>query len=281
MLDEAADMEPGCARQELAVAALRKALALVGRASQPGADSEQDAIAAGAARVDAVLPSEQLRAALGMIETPTAADQRGDEDVRAVLSLCEWTDALVDDRSPRRKKFERGAAIATGVVAVLALSHALFGSRNLAYGKRVTASSICSLAPPAPFNESQLSRVVDGVRHEIPQLPMEWAWAAFGACTNVQPHAWIAVDLGQVRTVSRAVVYGRSDCCWRDTLPLAIQISMDNRRFETVATTDAPFTSEFPWEPSLEGRRARYVRLSSTSRAPKSVVVNELEVYGR
>ncbi|HVW24562.1 MAG TPA: discoidin domain-containing protein [Polyangiaceae bacterium] len=277
MLREAVTMDPGCARDDLAAAALRKLLAVVGRAS---ASDAADAGAAGAARVRASLRSEPLEAALASA-LATAPAPAGEERFRALVDLCAWTDALVDDRSDRHKRVERGAGVAAVAVAALAAAQALFGARNLAYGKSVTASSVCNKTPPSPYHEPPLSRVVDGVRYEAPPPPPGWGWATFAACTIPEVHAWIAVDLGEERALSRAVVYGRSDCCWHDVLPLAVQISTDNRHFMTVATTDTPFTSEFPWKPSLDGRRARYVRLYTESGAPKSIVVSELEVYGR
>jgi len=272
--------EPGPVRDELVTRALLATLAVLGRASDPSATDAAAAVRAGTSRVAATLHAEALQA-FTAFSGPDSVTPLSERRFRELLELCEWTGGLVDNRSERERKMQRWASRAALAIAVVAGLHAMFGNRNLALGRKVTSSSVCSLSPPARYHQPRLSRVVDGVIFEGPGVGVEWGEATFAMCTDAERHPWLTLDLGELRTLSQAVVYSRSDCCWGDELPLSIQVSSDDEHFVTVATTTTPFTTEFPWKPSLGGKKARYVRLYSGSSAKKSIVVSELEVYGR
>lgn len=260
--------------------ALRTLLVFAGRVSQPAVSDEASELALGIATVEATLP-KRLRRVLARFSAGVPA-QLGIRDQRSLIELCEWIDALLDDRSPRARKVGEWLPWVGVAAAVIVIAFAILKPHNLALGKEVTASSVCSLTPPARPGQERLSRVTDGVVLEAPGVGSDWGETNFALCTNQERHAWVKVDLGSERSLSSAVVYNRSDCCWgTDDLPLSIQTSSDNMHFETVATRDRPFSTELPWRVSLGQRKARYVRLYTESSAPRSIVVSELEVHGR
>jgi hypothetical protein len=281
LLRAAHDSEPGFSRDQLGRAALRGFLAVVGQACDPTCRDAHSAIGAGRTRVETTLRSEALREALSISADLEGAPSSDELRFRHLLELCDWTDALVDNRSERERTLRRWTPRVALALALLAGARITFGARNLAFGKPVSTSSICSRTPAPRYAEERLSRVVDGVHLEGPALGHnQWHTTAFAVCTDQEVHSWLSVDLGAERTLSQAVVYGRSDCCWLDDLPISVQLSSDNKRFETVATRTTPFTTEFPWKASLGGHRARYVRLYAGSDDKARIVISELEVYG-
>ncbi len=261
--------------------ALRALLSAVARASAQS-DLDPGVLAlVGYERVElSGLPS-RLRAALAPFSDTVDLKLSGEPERRDTLELCEWIDALLDDRSDRQTMLMRFVPRIVFAVLLVTLVAALFSNKNLAYGKSVVASSLCSLTPPERHGKERLSRVTDGVILEGPGVGSEWGETNFALCTRAEEHPWVTVDLGSERTLNRFVVYNRSDCCWNgDDLPLSAQVSLDGTKFDTVATTDKPFTTEFPWSVSVEPVRARYVRLYVAARAKKSIVLSEFEVYG-
>jgi hypothetical protein len=158
------------------------------------------------------------------------------------------------------------------LACVVFLADIAFGSKNLARGRRVTASSVSPSTPAADPGEHRLSRVVDGVVAER---------ASFALCTNLEVRPWVTVDLGKVRSVDRVVVHPRSDCCWGDyDLPMRVELSLDGTRFAAVASNNRPFTDDMPWKIDAGGKRARFVRVMSPADEPRHVIVSEIEVLG-
>jgi hypothetical protein len=282
LLDAARSSGRGVARDELAAAALRGFLAVVGRVTE-SSSGDSTAVRAGATYVETTLRSDALRAAFTASASFDGRIALDDVGFRRLSYLCEWIEALLDHRSDREHRLRRWAPWAVLAMVPLVTVRIAFGARNLARGKPVSASSIGARTPDGRLGEGELSRVVDGVHLEGPAVGKNNPWheTAFALSTNQEVHPWVTVDLGAPRTLSEAVIYGRSDCCWLSDLPLSIQLSSDNARFVTVATRTTPFTTEFPWRASLGGRRARYVRLYAEGADEQRVVVSELEVYGR
>ena len=274
-----ADGSPRFVRSQLEQA-LQTLLVLAGRVSQPSLTDDSAALGAGFEMVDATLPA-RLRPILARFSSSNA-EPMSQRDERSLRELCEWIDALLDDRPPRERRLAAWLPRLGLGAALLVLAFVLLKPGNLALGKAVSASSLCSLTPPPRPGQERLSRVTDGIVLEAPGIGSEWGETNFALCTKEEVHPWVTVDLGSERSLSRAVVYNRSDCCWgRGDLPVSIQTSTDNLHFETVATRDRPFSTELPWAVSLEHRKARYVRLYSESAEGRSIVVSELEVYGR
>jgi hypothetical protein len=188
----------------------------------------------------------------------------------------------VDTHAHRELLLQRALRWAGVTVALGATVYLVVGSTNVARGRTVSASSICPHTREAPPGMDALSRLTDGTRVEGWVGPgHEWGQVAFAMCTELELHPWVTVDLGRERTIREVVVYGRSDCCWEETVPLDVQLSVDNQAFVTVATRTDPFTADFPWKVEVEGRRARYVRLYQMRDTPANIVLSEVEVYGR
>lgn len=251
---------------EIRAALLREALRnlLVAAARAEGSDAlGVSLLRQGVLLVEPTLRSDAERDALHR-----CADERpsvDDRDFPVLWEVCEWVDALIDNRSERELWLTRRLPWVVGVLVLLVGTVAVLHSKNLALEKPVTASSECK-----PQN---LSTVVDGIRIER---------TGFAICTATQVQPWVMVDLQTERDVSEVVVYNRMDCCWGvDDLPLSIQVSSNAEDFTTVAVRKKPFTGEFPWRVRLDGRRARYVRLFNEATTPKNIVISEIEVHGR
>jgi hypothetical protein len=278
LIEAARRAESSEAQQGLAQRALRELLTLVAELIRD-TDDARSVVSIGAARVEPTLRSERLVHALSDAHRPAEAIPPAHDS--AIFELCDWVIGLVEYHSNREKRVRKVASWLVLGAATAALFYELLSPQNLAHGRKVTASSICDLTPPARYHEPRLSRVVDGNHYGAPAVNANWGQASFALCTSVEVHPWVKVDLGTQHRLSSATVYGRADCCWDDQLPVSIQVSSDDRHYETVETTRTPFTADFPWRASLDGRRARYVRLYSSVSRVRSVVVSEIEVYGR
>jgi hypothetical protein len=266
-------------------------------ADPPAAIAEREAaVRAAAVRLGASALGAPLAVRRGLDHAgrPGPEPPTGPEAFRDLIAACEWMDLLVDARSPRERALRaelaailgwpRGAVIA-GVAVLLLVTSVALAPRNLALGKTVTASSICGATPAPPVGRrpaGRLDRLVDGVTVEGAMSRVEWAHGNYAACTELELHPWITVDLGGDHAIDEVVVYNRADCCWGvDDTPIEIQISGDNRTFVTVASRTQPFTDDFPWRASFATRRGRYVRLYNPVNLPKNLVLAEIEVHGR
>jgi hypothetical protein len=223
------------------------------------------------ARVRQTLSAAELERAL---ETWRLADPlpQDDPSFRELERVCEWIRGLLDCRTPREVKLGRGVWAGAGLALVGAAAWALFSAPNLARAAVVSSSSVCPVTPAAPFGKPRLHRVIDGQRRET----------ILAACTNYEKASHITLDLGKVRALDRAVLYGRSDCCWgTHDIPIELQLSSDGRKYVTVTSLNQPFTDDLPWRVRLDGRKGRYVRMRGPKDQVKSMVVSEIEVYGR
>jgi hypothetical protein len=285
LLAAAKSAQPGEPQNLLGAQALRTLLAAVAVAGSDADDLEASfavSVRAGSLRVAATLeggPLSEVLAAFGETERPPPNEKMA---FAGLVELHEWTAALLDLRSDRETQLLRASRWGVLGAALVCAAWALLGTKNLARGKPVTASSVCRYTPDAPLGKDRLSRVVDGIRAEGRIAHGEWVHGTFALCTDTQVHPWVTVDLGAVRKLHEVVVYNRSDCCWGlDDIPLELQVSVDNQTFTTVATTKNPFMDDFPWRVRLRRRPARYVRIYNPSDTPKNIVINELEAYGR
>jgi len=75
---------------------------------------------------------------------------------------------------------------------------------------------------------------------------------------------WIEFDLATLQQVSSVRVENRQDCCFERALPLAIEVSLDHKRWQEVARRDAEFSS---WHASFEPVQARWLRLRVLKRS--------------
>ena len=273
-----AEVEPRTTRISEALKAL---LAIAGSADEVVPLFDDEAIGRGAERVRAALGDDPLAATLSLFLDGQGSPPRDNDTFGRLFRLCRWIDWLIDLQSERERRLRRRLTRAGAVLAVIVAAYALLSDKNLARNRPVTASSIGGYTPTPLPGRGRLSRLVDGVTVERSQPGVEWAHGMYAGGTESQVHPWITVDLGRTRTLSKVVVYNRSDCCWglRD-VPVALQVSDDNRTFATVATRDQPFSDDYPWRQALHGARGRYVRLWGPEETPKELVLSEIEIYG-
>jgi hypothetical protein len=132
--------------------------------------------------------------------------------------------------------------------------------RNLARGRPTAASGIAFGATP--------DRAVDGIRY-----------GRIGFHSGGSPSDWWSVDLGRAYKLERVEAYGRADCCFDQSIPLAFEISLDGKAYEQVATRTEIFRQTDPWVIPGAGRVARFVRFRVLRKT--YLVLGEVEVYGR
>ena len=191
--------------------------------------------------------------------------------VSTLVAVASHLAALIDTRTPREIVLKHVTLLVALVLLVTCGVRSVFGPKNLALGRAVTASSVCAYTPPAGYRLERLGRVVDGARLE----------KTFAMCTDKQAKPWIEVDLAGMHTISDVIVYARTDCCWgQDDLPLSVEISKDDKRFTTIGTRRSPFTDDMPWRVDAGDRRARYVRLIIKAPEARNIVISEIEVHG-
>jgi hypothetical protein len=151
-------------------------------------------------------------------------------------------------------------ALAAGALLLGVLAWLCWPQQNLARGARVSASS-------SDFDTNAMG-AIDGFRY-----------GQLGFHSGVQRSPWLALDLGGPRVIARVQAYGRGDCCFDQSVPLALEVSDDGVDYRALTTREKPFTQYEPWifRPSAE-LVARFVRLRSKGKQP--LVLSEVEVYG-
>lgn len=155
----------------------------------------------------------------------------------------------------------RNAAVAVIVLGITALAWWLVTRPvDLALNREARASSQAYATTPAG--------AVDGIRH-----------GQLGFHSDLQDQPWLSIDLGSDYSIDRVQVYGRGDCCFDQSVPLAFEVSDDGLAYRRVDARDDPFSQEEPWIIKLKGVAGRFVRLRTLRRSV--LVVSEVEVYGR
>lgn len=170
---------------------------------------------------------------------------------------------MTDDYAARGRAARRAIAPAFAASALLlGVFAAWWGwpDPNLARKAQVSASS-------TNF-DTTAAGAIDGFRY-----------GQLGFHSGVEGSPWLALDLGGPRVIARVQVYGRGDCCFDQSVPLALEVSDDGIEYRVLWTRRKPFTQYEPWifEPRDE-LRARFVRLRSKGKQP--LVLSEVEVYG-
>ncbi|HWA72234.1 MAG TPA: discoidin domain-containing protein [Polyangiaceae bacterium] len=268
--------EPGDGRVRLgrqALSALVEAYALsaapCGERGQTESALQRETLAA----IEALPGSRRHARALALIFADAQSDgspARAQREWEALADLFAWLERRIDTRTEREIVLTRWARFAALAGACLGLLWLLFSPTNIARGKPVSSSSLCGYTPPAPLGKPRLERVVDGRRRE----------PSFAVCTEVEPKPWVSVDLGGPHAIREVVVYPRADCCFGElALPIGVELSDDNQRFESAGTESEPATPDVPWRFVIHGRTARYVRISTDSQESRQVVVGEIEIY--
>jgi F5/8 type C domain-containing protein len=131
---------------------------------------------------------------------------------------------------------------------------------NLALGRPVSASSVAFGGTP--------DKAVDGVRY-----------GALGFHSDGPSSAWWSVDLGRAYTLERVVAYGRADCCFDQSVPLAFEVSLDGKKYRRISERTELFTQSDPWLIPGQANIARFIRFRTLRKT--HLVLSEIEVYGR
>jgi F5/8 type C domain-containing protein len=190
--------------------------------------------------------------------SPSAASEaRLDLDVAS-----RWLVSELRARLPRRAPWlPRWVVLAGATVGLGSLAAWLWAADpNLARQALVSASSSDFDTVPAA--------AVDGFRY-----------GQLGFHSRLQSSPWLALDLGAPRVITRVQAYGRGDCCFDQSVPLALEVSDDGVEYRVLATRQRPFTQYEPWIVRPRERLvARFVRLHT--RGKQMLVLSEVEVYG-
>jgi hypothetical protein len=102
----------------------------------------------------------------------------------------------------------------------------------------------------------------------------------FGFHSEARDSPWLIVDLGRVYAIDGVRVYGRHDCCFDESVPMAVELSSDAATFNELAMRTEPFDQIDPWYIRPEQpAKARFVRVRSLKKT--FLVLAELEVYGK
>ena len=88
----------------------------------------------------------------------------------------------------------------------------------------------------------------------------------------------MAIDLGRNVAITRVKVYGRGDCCFDQSIPLAVETSMDGVTYTKIGERTEQFSQFSPWVVKPTSVVARYVRLRTLRNSV--LVMSEVEVYG-
>lgn len=178
--------------------------------------------------------------------------------------LIESALAVLDRPTEQQRSVQRFLRFSLlGVVVLLSIVAAIAWFRrlpNLALGRHVAASSVAFDTIP--------QRAIDGVRY-----------GRLGFHSNGPGSEWWSVDLGRAYSLNRVEAYGRADCCFDQSVPLAFETSLDGNNYKEVASRTAFFSQSDPWVIPGHGLAARFIRFR-TLRATH-LVLAEVEVYGR
>jgi len=180
---------------------------------------------------------------------------------RALAALDRIAASLTSELYPATELEARRLRVRrrVGTALLLALGVAVAGRsivtpRNVARGKRVTASSVRFGSPQA---------LVNGAIE----------WGTFGLHTGAGSE-WATIDLGRFYSLASADIYGRGDGRLDFNLPLRVDLSDDGVNFRPAGACKEIFTQATPCTVNLAHQRARYVRV-----AANEVVLSEVEVY--
>jgi hypothetical protein len=253
-------------------AILAAAAIFVSRGEQPDDNASPDAVFDRLERLfgrDGIEPPPEYQRARPILfsteprqwdRLPASEVVRRGEDLSATVR---WLTGLIDPSSPRDLRLlsirRLLVAALSSVVAVLLLPPLLFAPRNLALDKPVTVIGVAYGTMP--------EHVVDGNKTAI---------FDFHSIDADEP--WLVIDLGRTHPIDRVEVFGRGDCCYDQSIPLALLVSNDGITYRKVAVRHEPFSLLVPWVQGHVGA-ARFVKLQVQRHG--MLVIGEVEVYGR
>jgi hypothetical protein len=183
------------------------------------------------------------------------------DDLEAV---SRWLASLVEVRSLpelRRARVLRTVALSSALVALLGgIGAWVVAPEDLAYRKPVAAT-------PAA-DDSRPEGAVDGEKN-----------GKFGYHSQEDDSPHLVVDLERPTKIARVKIFGRGDCCYDQSVPLALEISEDGSNFRKIAERSAFFSELHPWEVTVAPLVARFVQLRALHHGV--LVLGEVEVYDR
>jgi hypothetical protein len=157
--------------------------------------------------------------------------------------------------------FARLASLGMIGLGVIALVRAqITRPPNLALGRKAVASSAAWSTTPGA--------AVDGIRYG----------SQLGFHSAEEDGPWLAIDLGKAYALTRVAAYGRGDCCFDQSVPLAFEVSDDGAVYRQMDKRESRFSQSDPWVIRPEHVIARYVRFRTLRRS--YLVLSEVEVYG-
>jgi hypothetical protein len=139
----------------------------------------------------------------------------------------------------RARPRESKVIVSLGVLVLLAVAAFRWLEPDLAEGKRWQASSAWGAFPRQGVMAGTAS--VDGRFH-----------------TNEEQAPWVRLDLGEVRRVHAVRIENRTSCCKERAIPLAIELSVDEKAWKVVGYRRVLFDT---YTQQFEAQQARYVRL--------------------
>jgi hypothetical protein len=101
----------------------------------------------------------------------------------------------------------------------------------------------------------------------------------FGFHSAEEDSPWLSIDLQRPYEISAVKIYGRGDCCFDQSVPLALEVSDDGTTYRQIAERTQSFSQSDPWIVRPDRTLARFVRLHVMRRS--YLVVSEVVVNGR
>jgi hypothetical protein len=184
---------------------------------------------------------------------------RCEDLVDATRHLLEHCMPMSQEQQTYGRYLQTGSWMATVIVLLATLAYFAFRPANIAQNKSVTASSVDLGTHP--------QAVVDGKNY-----------GSYGFHSATEPNPWLRVDLGREYHLTEVQVFGRHDCCYEQSVPMVLEVSLNGESFNAIATRDQPFEQVEPWVVSAHDVVARFVRLRLLRESV--LVLSEVEVYG-
>lgn len=194
---------------------------------------------------------DALRSALVDETFADFAELEKNERQDLTARLAAFTGALLELLRPERRRISRIwrlRLLRLGGLAFVFLTIGIVITRTLAWNDERR-----DLATRATWTTSSLA--LGGCRSPAQTCKES---PGFFFHTQVESQPFVTFDLRRERSLSRAVVENRLDCCPERAVPLVLEVSSDQKSWKTIARRDEIFTT---WRVSFPRVRARFVRL--------------------
>jgi hypothetical protein len=195
-----------------------------------------------------------------------ALDRLVPEEARRATEVFDlatpWLLDLVNIRSSQELKVARIVRLTVATAACLGVLGwsviKVLTPKNYALDRPATSSSASFATSPNGAN--------DGSTND-----------AFGFHSAEEDMPWWVVDMEKNVTVGEIKVYGRGDCCYDQSIPLALEVSDDGVHFRKIAERSEPFSRANPWVIRPDVLSTRFLRLHTQRRS--FLVLSKVEVF--